>query len=81
MILDQLSSLTDDLAALEPWTLTGAEVREVAAAVQKARTSLDAVLSRLSGAADDMGLPHEDGATSTTAWLADTTGMVGFEVR
>ena len=49
MIIEQLSSLTDELAALEPWTLTGSEVREVVDAVQKARTGLDAVMSRLVG--------------------------------
>jgi hypothetical protein len=32
MIVEQLSSVTDDVAALEPWTLTGAEVREVVVA-------------------------------------------------
>nr|MCW2729036.1 hypothetical protein [Aeromicrobium sp.] len=41
MIIEQLSTLTDDLAALEPWTLTGSEVRQVVVAVQRARTSLD----------------------------------------
>ena len=75
MIVEQLSSLTDDLAALEPWRLTGSEVREVAVAVQKARTSLDAALSRLAGSADEMGLAKDDGASSTTAWLADLTGI------
>lgn len=75
MIIEQLSSLTDDLAALEPWTLTGPEVREVAIAVQRARTSLDAVLSRLAGSAAQTGLPTDDGATSTTAWLANLTGI------
>ncbi|KAA1375917.1 hypothetical protein, partial [Aeromicrobium fastidiosum] len=68
MLIEQLSSLTDEVAALEPWTLTGAEVREVIAAVQTTRTALDAVMSRLAGCADDMGLPKDDGATSTTAW-------------
>ena len=67
MIIEQLSSLSDDLATLEPWTLTGAEVRQVAVAAQRARTCLDAVLSRLAGCADDMGLAKDDGAASTTA--------------
>ncbi len=75
MIIEQLSSLADDAAALEAWSLTGAEVREVAKAVQRARTALDAVMSELAGCADGMGLPKEDGATSTTAWLANLTGM------
>jgi hypothetical protein len=75
MILEQLSSLTDDLAALEPWMLTGAEVRQVAVAVVRARTSMDAVVSRLAGCADDMGLAKDEGVTSTTAWLASATGI------
>ena len=75
MIIEQLSSLSDDLAAFEPWTLTGAEVRELAVAVQRARVSLDAMLSQLAGCADDMGLAKDDGAASTTAWLASLTGV------
>ena len=43
--------------------------------MQKARTALDAALSGLAGAADEMGLPKDDGATSTTAWLANLTGI------
>lgn len=64
MIVEQLSSLLDDTAVLEPWTLTGTEVREVLAAAQKARTGLDALVSRLGGTAGDMGLPAGDGANS-----------------
>ncbi|MET0821738.1 MAG: DUF222 domain-containing protein, partial [Aeromicrobium sp.] len=75
VIVEQLSSLADDLAGLEPWRLTSGEVREVVVAAQTARTALDAVLSRLAGCADDMGLPKDDGATSTTAWLAATANM------
>lgn len=75
MLIEQLSSLTDDLAAFEAWTLTGSEVRESAVAMQRARTSLDAALARMAGAAEDMGLAKDDGATSTTAWLADLTGI------
>ncbi|WP_159085860.1 HNH endonuclease signature motif containing protein [Aeromicrobium chenweiae] len=75
MILDQLSGLTQDAAALEPWSLTGAEVREVVGAVQQTRTALDALMCRLAASADAMGLPKDDGAPSVTAWLASTTGM------
>ena len=75
MLIEQLSSLTDEVAALEPWTLTSAEVREVVRAVQTTRTALDAVMSRLAGCADDMGLPKDDGASSTTAWLANSTNI------
>ncbi len=75
MLIEQLESLTDDLAAFEAWTLTSSEVREAAVAMQKARTAMDAALSRLAGAADDMGLAKDDGATSTTTWLSNTTGI------
>ncbi|QGG41811.1 HNH endonuclease signature motif containing protein [Aeromicrobium yanjiei] len=75
MFLDQLSSLSEDAAAIEPWSLTAAELREVATAVQRTRTGLDALASRLAGAAEAMGLPKEDGAASTSAWLADLTGV------
>ncbi|KQX75723.1 hypothetical protein ASD10_11370 [Aeromicrobium sp. Root472D3] len=63
VIVDQLSSLADDL-------LTGTEVREVIVAVQRTRTALDATMSRLVGCADQMGLAKDDGAASTTAWLS-----------
>ncbi len=36
---------------------------------------MDAALARVAGAADDMGLAKDDGATSTTAWLANLTGI------
>ncbi|WP_162891043.1 hypothetical protein [Aeromicrobium sp. A1-2] len=75
VLVEQLSSVSDDLAGLEPWRSTGAEVRELVTSVQRARTCLDAAMSRLSGAADDMGLPTDDGATSITTWLANLTGM------
>lgn len=75
MLIEQLESLIDDLATLEAWTLTGSEVREVAAALQKARTTMDAALARVAGAADDLGLAKDDGASSTTAWLANLTGV------
>lgn len=75
MILDQLTSLLDDAAAIEPWRLTEREVREIAVAVQRARTGLDALTSRLAGTAESMGLPKDDGASSTSAWLANLTGV------
>lgn len=70
MIVDQLTSLVDDTSALEPWTLTGAELREVTSAALRARAGLDALISSLAATAATMGLPKEDGASSTTAWLA-----------
>jgi hypothetical protein len=79
MIIEQLSSVTEELAGLEPWRLTGAEVREVVVAVQRARTCLDAVLSGLAGCAAAMGLPKDDGAASTTAWLSNLTSITKGE--
>ncbi|TGN33657.1 DUF222 domain-containing protein [Aeromicrobium chenweiae] len=79
MFIDQLSSLSDDAAALEPWALTDPELREVAVAAQRARTSLDALASRLVGAAEARGLPKEDGAASSSAWLAELTGVAKAE--
>jgi hypothetical protein len=75
MIIDQLSSLADDVAALEPWRLTDSELRELATAVQRARTSLDALASRVLGAVESTGLAKDDGAASTTAWFANLTGV------
>jgi hypothetical protein len=74
MIIEELASLVDDAAALEPWSLTSNELRSVAVAVQQARTALDALASRLAGEAEEQGLPKDDGAASTTAWLANVTG-------
>lgn len=74
MLVQQLSSLIEDAAGLEPWQLTGAELREVVAQVHKARSALDALASRLMSSADDMGLAAEDGVTSTTVWFAHTAG-------
>jgi hypothetical protein len=79
MIIEHLSSLTEELAALEPWTLTESEVRELVSAVQRTRTGLDAAMSRLVGCADQMGLPKDDGATSATAWLSNRVGMTKGE--
>ncbi len=75
MLIEQLESLTDDLATFEAWTLPGGEVRDVVTALQKARTAMDAALARVAGAADDMGLAKDYGKTSTTTWLADLTGI------
>ncbi|GAA3515618.1 HNH endonuclease signature motif containing protein [Aeromicrobium panaciterrae] len=75
MLIEQLESLTDDLAAFDAWRLPSNELREAAMAFQKARTTMDAALARIAGAADDMGLAKDDGATSTTAWLANLTGI------
>jgi hypothetical protein len=75
MIIDQLSSLADDAASLEPWRLTDGELRELASAVQRARTSLDALAARVLGAVEATGLAKDDGAASTTAWYANLTGV------
>ena len=63
VLIEQLESLTNDLAMFEAWMLTGSEVREAAAAMQKARTAMDAALSRVAGAADDMGLAKDEGVS------------------
>jgi hypothetical protein len=75
MILDHMSSLTDELAGSEPWRLTGAELRQHLIGAVRVRTSLDAYVSLLAGCAEGMGLAKDDGATSTTAWVAQVTGM------
>ncbi len=79
MIIEQLSSLLDDTSALEPWTLTDAELRELTRTVHQTRAGLDEFASRLAAASDDRGLAREDGCTSTTAWLANLTGISKFE--
>lgn len=75
MIIEQLSSLPDDTSALEPWTLRDGEVRELTRAMFRARAGLEELGVRLAAAADDRGLARADGCTSTTAWLAQITGI------
>lgn len=79
MIIEQLSSLPDDTSALEPWSLTDPEVRELTKAVFRARAGLEELAVRLAAAADDRRIPREDGCTSTTAWLAAVTGISRLE--
>jgi hypothetical protein len=79
MIIEQLASLPDDTAALEPWTLTDGEVRELTRAVFRARAGLEELAVRLAAAAEDRGLAREDGCTSVTAWLAQVAGLSKFE--
>ncbi len=79
MLIDQLERLLDDTAALEPWTLTDAELREMTRAAAGAVSGLQALLTRLAGAAESRALPREDGSGSTTAWLASTTGVARRE--
>jgi hypothetical protein len=75
MILAQLSSLREDLAALEPWRLTGRELQRVAVELVMSRTAMDAALSRVAGSAESMGVAKDDGSASTTAWLSQVTGI------
>jgi hypothetical protein len=79
LIIEQLSSLPDDTSALEPWTLTDPEVRELVQATFRARAGLEELAVRLAGAVTDRGLAREDGCTSTTAWLAQVTGIAKGE--
>ena len=79
MIIEQLSSLLDDTAALETWSLTDAEIRELTRTVHQTRAGLDEFAARLAATADDRGLAREDGSTSTTAWLAQLAGISKFE--
>ena len=79
MIIEQLSSLLDDTKALETWSLTDAEIRELTRTVHQTRAGLDEFAARLAGIADDRGLAREDGSTSTTAWLAELAGISKFE--
>lgn len=67
MLTNQMLQVLDDTSSLEPWTLTGPEMREVLDAAARLSAGLDAFISQLASAADRMGLPKEDGATSTTA--------------
>jgi hypothetical protein len=79
MIIEQLASLPDDTAALEPWTLTDGEVRELTRAVFRARAGLEELAVRLAAAAEDRGLARQNGCTSSTAWLAQVAGVSKFE--
>ncbi|WP_019146190.1 HNH endonuclease signature motif containing protein [Aeromicrobium massiliense] len=79
MIIDQLEGLRDDLRALEEWSLTDAELRVVNAEIHRTIASLTETAVRLAGAAEDRGIPREDGSASTTAWLASTTGIARRE--
>ncbi|MDX6276248.1 MAG: hypothetical protein QOJ72_376, partial [Nocardioidaceae bacterium] len=75
MIIEQLSSLLDDTAALETWSMTDAEIRELTRTVHRARAGLDELAVRLAATVDDRGLARDDGCTSTTAWLAQLAGI------
>ena len=75
MIIEQLSSLLDDTSALETWSLTDAEIRELIRKVHQTRAGLDELAARLAAAADDRDIAREDGCTSTAAWLAQHAGI------
>jgi hypothetical protein len=47
--------------------------------VFRARAGLEELAVRLAGVAEDRGLAHEDGCTSTSAWLAQVAGLSKFE--
>ncbi len=73
MIGDQVAALLEESSALEPWALTDREIRAELRAAAQAAAALQALMVRLTAAAEDRGLPREDGCTSPTAWLASTT--------
>src|SRR4051812_36947949 len=75
MIIEQLSSLLDDTSALETWSLTDAEIRELTRTVHRTRAGLDELAARLAAAVDDRDIARDDGCTSTTAWLAHRAGV------
>jgi hypothetical protein len=79
MIIDQLEGLRDDLRALEAWSLTDTELREVNAEVHRTIASLTETAVRLAAAVENRGIPREDGSASTTAWLASSTGIARRE--
>ncbi len=73
MISEQVAALLEESSALEPWTLTDREIRAELQAAAQAAAALQALTVRLTAAAEDRGLPREDGCTSPTVWLASTT--------
>jgi len=75
MISDQVQALLEESSALEPWTLTDREIRAERQAAAQAAYAMQALTVRLTAAAEDRGLPREDGCTSATAWLASTTNV------
>lgn len=79
MIIEQLSSLPDDTSALETWTLTDPEIRELTTSVFRARASLEELAVRLAAAVEDRAIAREDGCTSTSAWLAQLAGISKYD--
>jgi hypothetical protein len=75
MISDQVAALLEESSALKPWTLTDREIRAELQAAAQAAAALQALTVRLTAAAEDRGLPREDGCTSPTVWLASTTNV------
>ncbi|EFQ84097.1 hypothetical protein HMPREF0063_10813 [Aeromicrobium marinum DSM 15272] len=74
-MFETLSQLPASCGAVEPWQLSDGEVEVMTREVQRARAALDAVTVRLAEAAETRGLARAGGHTSTTAWLAATTGL------
>ncbi len=75
MISAQVQALLAESSALEPWTLTDREIRAELQAAAQAAAALQALTVKLTAAAEDRGLPREDGCTSPTVWLASTTNV------
>jgi hypothetical protein len=73
--IQALENVTSQLARLQVWQLDSEQLRHAVGVVAQARTVLDGLLSGLTGAADAMGVPRADGASSATAWLSQTAGL------
>ncbi len=75
MLSDRVQALLEESSALEPWSLTDREIRAELQVAAQAAAALQALTVRLTAAAEDRGLPREDGCTSSTVWLASTTNV------
>ncbi|WP_019145622.1 HNH endonuclease signature motif containing protein [Aeromicrobium massiliense] len=75
MISDQVQALLEESSTLEPWRLTGDQIRSELRAAAEAVAALQSLTVKLAAAAEDLALPREDGCTSPTVWLASTTNV------
>ncbi|WP_019145699.1 HNH endonuclease signature motif containing protein [Aeromicrobium massiliense] len=75
MISDQVQALLEESSVLEPWRLTGDQIRSELRAAAEAVAGLQALTVKLTAAAEGLDLPREDGCTSPTVWLASTTNV------
>lgn len=61
--------------------LDAGQVKAALRQVATARRALDAASARLVRAAEDLDAHRQDGATDTTAWLRDTTGVSARDAK